>query len=145
VKELGIQGELVKAAVKAGGYAYKANNRFLVGILDLVVLMPGHFAQFIEVKYQSIPNRGNTARLSLTPHQQDKIKKITEAGHVAGWVMVVGAKGEYNLVMGCEPHKAGHVLSLDGSTFKKRGAPWPIAEIVQQISDLSGRGRPPAD
>lgn len=44
------QALIVDAAKEGGGQALKLNNRFLVGVVDLLVKLPGHEPMWLEAK-----------------------------------------------------------------------------------------------
>lgn len=89
MNELGLQKLIVDAVNGAGGFARKMNNRFLIGVSDLIVKLPpqvmhgssrGCPAGFLEVKQRAYNIRGLT---EFEPggdgvtHQQAKF--LTEA------------------------------------------------------------------
>lgn len=54
MKEVDAQSLVIRSVRAAGGAAHKLSNRFLIGVCDLLVKMPGRPAVLIEVKLQKI-------------------------------------------------------------------------------------------
>lgn len=88
MKELGLQKFIVDTVNGAGGFARKMNNRFLIGVSDLLVKLPpktnhdalrGCPAGFLEVKQRAYP-RSETQNFEPgegVTHQQAKF--LTDA------------------------------------------------------------------
>lgn len=136
MKELDVQRGLCNAAIAEGGYAYKANNRFLVGVADLHVQLPGLPGTMVEVKFERKFRRDGIVMMELTAAQARFIERIQRAGGKAGWVMVVGTGGSsYTLFAGHEPLKSPLPLPRSSifAMYRSRGQPWPIQQIVHEI------------
>lgn len=135
-KEIDVQSKLMHAANDLGGHAFKSNNRFLIGVPDLSVQLPGLAHCFIEVKYMRNGFiREKEAPLDLTPHQRRFIVDHVEAGGCAGWCMVVALGNDaYALDSSMRVPSSG-ILHLDHSHWliKKRGERWPIEQVVKSL------------
>lgn len=130
--ELEVQHQLCRAAIGAGGYAFKASHRFLIGVLDLFVQMPGIDGVWIEVKMRKgAPVRG-AAALGLTSHQKRFIMAIRRAGGRAGWVMAVET-GPGKFLLPCAAG-VSETFCTAGALERGRGAPWPVSEIAWRIA-----------
>lgn len=135
--ELELQRELVAAAVADGAQAFKANNRFLVGIPDLFAQYPGWPALWIEVKFTRDLPVSKFARLALTPKQRLFIMTNQRAGGRSGWILAaqIDRRGNYALALGAD-HEASRVyLGLDDDRVvrRDRGQPWPMREICERL------------
>lgn len=135
--ETDVQSKLVDCVNdELDGHAFKAANRFKIGIIDLSVQLPGYAHCFIEVKYSRDGFvRGNEAALHLTPHQRRFIVDHVNAGGCAGWLMVVALGNDaYALDSSMRVPSSG-VLVFDESHWliKKRGQPWPMELVVKSL------------
>lgn len=88
---------IVRAAKEAGGEALKLNNRFLVGVADLLVKIPGCHPEWLEAKLSKFSVKtlahGHTWELDVTKKQKDFLRDWDRAGMrtgVASFVMPVG-------------------------------------------------------
>jgi hypothetical protein len=79
VNELGYQKLVIDAVKSDGGFAFKLSNRFLSGIPDLLVQLPGLSTHLWEVKL-SRPNRPS----QVTPLQRQTLLDYYEAGGKGG-------------------------------------------------------------
>lgn len=134
IKEVDLQSELKDAVIAAGGFAYKQSNRFLVGVLDLFTQLPGFPTVIIEVKYEKSPRKDGRVWVDLSPHQIRNMDGINRAGGVAGWVILTRrGPGEYGWTTGrTRPTDYVKAAPTCGHV-KKRGQPWPIKEIIEDI------------
>jgi hypothetical protein len=135
--ELNVQTKLVDCVNdELDGHAFKASNRFKLGILDLSVQLPGYAHCFIEVKYMRDGFiRRVEAPLHLTPHQARFIVDHVDAGGCAGWLMVVALGNDaYALDSSMRVPSSG-VLLFDKSHWliKKRGESWPMEQVVKSL------------
>lgn len=142
MNELGIQRELVKAAIAEGGFAFKSASTHMLGVVDLWVQLQRLPGMYIEVKFaRKFVGKPPYATLELTPHQARFIRRNQRAGGYAGWVMVVATtRGAYSLRpgWGAEEDEETQQLFLDGLhwTYKGVGGKWPIREVVERILSL---------
>ena len=139
--ELLLQRNLIKATETLGGYGLKLSNRFLIGIPDLLLHVPGYSTSLIECKFTTIPKLAKTpVKVALTPLQRDTIRQMQKAGMKAGWCLFVadreGPNPNFHYVL------ASTVLVdsvtqdnlVSDALVRKRGTPWPVKEIVQRIT-----------
>lgn len=96
--ELELQAMVISAVTAAGGAAHKMNNRFLVGVSDLIVKLPSRPtdgykpecnakanppAGFIEVKQGPWP-RADRFMVEITVPQRHFLQKFYDAGMPVG-------------------------------------------------------------
>ncbi len=152
--ELDIQKELVDAAIEDhDGHAFKCNNRFLKGVVDLSIQLPAFEHTYIEVKFEKKFSKRlkrpdlsmaqlkaaglwdqPQVKIELTPHQRTFIRDHRAAHGCAGWVMVVArGRGAYSMV--CSTGLPSHGVLYYGDDWleKPRGGKWPIREIVKRL------------
>lgn len=86
MKELDCQKLIVDAVREHGGMAHKMAHRFLVGVADLLVKLPGYPAAIIEVKLEQLRTGGKTTLITpdVTVLQDKFIKNYYNAGMTAG-------------------------------------------------------------
>lgn len=85
--EVGLQTALIKAFRSGGGAAHKLSNRFLVGVSDLLVKMPGNPAWLLEVKRNKRPIRQTSIPdAGVTPIQDKFMRDFRDAGMITGVV-----------------------------------------------------------
>lgn len=96
MNELGLQKFVCDVVNDAGGYALKRNNRFMVGIVDLLVKLPskpGYFrdglqacppAGILEVKQRLYPSSDRRFLLDVTAPQKNDLRRADAAGMPAG-------------------------------------------------------------
>lgn len=137
MNELQIQREVVRDLIAAGGFGFKSNNRFLIGVADLYLLHHG-FPQplWLEVKFERHMPKNGAVRLDLTPLQRRFICNVNRHGGVAGWLLVVSSgRNEYACAVGRNPIYE-RVASWPLPLHKKRGQPWPILAIMDLIHHI---------
>jgi len=80
--ELVFQSELVKDARALGGYGIKLNNKFKVGVPDLLLKVPGVPSALVECKrIKQWPKKTNSpVTLDLTPIQERSLREYALAG-----------------------------------------------------------------
>lgn len=83
MNELQAQSLVVKAVRDDGGYAFKLAHKFLIGIPDLLIQIPGHGTSLWEVKLARKTLLSDTA-LNLTAKQLKALRDFTKAGGTAG-------------------------------------------------------------
>lgn len=139
--ELQLQRKLIEATEKERGYGLKMSSRFLVGVPDLLLHIPGLPTVIIECKLEVLPSKPTTPiRVNLSPQQRVVLKKMQSAGMAAGWVVFVankaGANPDWHWLL------YGHDTSIErldqnclpGLATRKRGEPWPIKTIIQGLA-----------
>lgn len=134
--ELQVQRELTRDASADGAFAFKANNRFLVGVPDLFLQYPDLPALWLEVKYERTMRRDGFARLDLTPKQRSFIVRMMAAGGRAAWLLVVrvSSRGDYLLAYGYDPDVVHVDMRAPGVLERNRGAIWPITQVVRGLA-----------
>lgn len=83
MKELDCQGLIKRAVVSRGGFCIKLSHRFIVGVPDLLVKIPGRAAMLIEVKWARAPKRKDYM-LEITPRQAQVLRQAEAAGMITG-------------------------------------------------------------
>lgn len=93
--ELALQKLLVDVVRKNGGAADKLSHRFLVGVPDLLVKLPGAPAGLLEVK-QHTWNKIKPAKIKLavTKLQEVMLKRYDDAGMPTGVVSFLQQRGK---------------------------------------------------
>ena len=138
--ELEVQKHLIdEVRNNLHGFAFKAANRFLVGVVDLFVQLPDHLGMWIEVKFK----RGarQQATLNLSQHQSRFLNNINRAGGCGGWVMAIDhGHGLHSLCSGYEyetPSGALHLTPNNADWYSRgRGNGWPVKELVANIERM---------
>lgn len=69
-------------------YAIKLNNRFLAGVPDLLIKVPGYDPLFVEVKVGKM-SRDHVVKIGTTAIQRSTMKKMEQSGlKTAVWTLV---------------------------------------------------------
>lgn len=83
MKEVDLQKLAVDAVNEHGGLAFKLSNRFLGGIPDLFVQLPGLPSALVEVKIARISKDRKVAHFDITPLQWKVMDQHVMAGGLA--------------------------------------------------------------
>ena len=86
--ELYFQKKLIDAAEKLGGYGFKMSNRFLVGVVDLLIQLPNCPTLLLEVKQKALTPGTKLVNVGLRPLQSAHLAKHLRSGGYGGWVMI---------------------------------------------------------
>ena len=139
--ELTLQRKLIEETNRLGGYAQKLSNRFLVGVPDLLLHLPGLPTAFIECKLEVLPARPTTPiKINLSPQQRAVLKKMQAADMVAGWCVFVANKSGSNpdwywILYGRDTNVTElRQGCLAGFETRKRGEPWPVKTIIRNLT-----------
>lgn len=90
MRELQAQSLVVKAVREHGGVAFKMANRFLVGVSDLFVQLPGCPSALWEVKLNKMKwGSKDTIVLDLTTMQENFLRDLIKAGGKGGVISFV--------------------------------------------------------
>jgi len=81
--EVAAQTLIVKSVKKHGGYAFKLANRFLIGVPDLLIQLPGLIGALTEVKMNHWPVLAKYVKLGISPQQAVSLRSWEEAGGVS--------------------------------------------------------------
>lgn len=87
MKETDYQKFVLDIVREAAGAGHKLSNRFLVGVSDLLIKLPGREAALIEVKlakFHPATKPDHEFDLGVTVLQREFLKKYHEAGMRAG-------------------------------------------------------------
>ncbi len=86
MNELGLQKLVVDVVNESGGFARKMNNRFLIGVSDLLVKLPGvkNPAGFLEVKQRAYPRTNAPFDPGVTHLQSNFLRAASQANMPAG-------------------------------------------------------------
>lgn len=89
---------IVDAAKTAGGQALKLNNRFLIGVADLLVKLPGIRPMWLEAKLNNFSAKtlqsSHAFDLAVTKLQKDFLRDWQHAGMLTGVVSFVQENGK---------------------------------------------------
>lgn len=98
MKETEMQQLIVDAVNDDGGKAYKMSNRFMIGVSDLIIKMPGYQAGFMEIKRNDVAastlKRGISVKLDLSALQIRFLEDFQKAGMPAGVGAFLQISGE---------------------------------------------------
>lgn len=93
--ETEMQKLVVDAVIEGGGRALKFNNRFLIGVCDLFLKLPGHQPMLLEAKKIDLSAKtfDHTWNVGATKKQQDFLRNWHEAGMLTGVVSFIQTPG----------------------------------------------------
>lgn len=85
---------VIDAVVENGGRGLKFNNRFIIGVVDLLLQIPGHGAMILEAKLHKFSPRvlehgHHIADIGCTAKQKMYLRDWREAGMLTGVVSFV--------------------------------------------------------
>lgn len=102
MRELDAQKHVVDAVEAEGGYALKMSHRFLIGIPDLLVKLPGRPAMILEAKVHEcmVYRPDSEFKLEATALQERELRMMEGAGLITGILSFVslqkrGIRGLY--------------------------------------------------
>lgn len=86
---------IVNAAEEAGGRGLKFNNRFLIGICDLLIKMPGHQPMMLEAKLKNLSAKttNHVWDVGCTHKQKSHLRDWHWAGMLTGVVSFIQTPG----------------------------------------------------
>lgn len=140
--ETALQTDLIHAAEAEGGYGLKLSNRFTIGVLDLLIQLPGQCTRIIECKRAVLPVRPTTPiKVELEVLQRRTLRDLQKAGAFAGWCLILAPTNDrnppfYKILVGQDPEIVS-VTREDVDMFaltRNRGEKWPIRKICSQIT-----------
>lgn len=127
VKEVELQSLVVSSVREHGGFSFKLANKFLKGVLDLFIKLPGGPSSIWEVKISRISADRKVAKLDVTPLQWKFMDEFYDAGGVGGiisfakidsrgWGIAVRSfeKGEVSGVRHYDHILNNHILLMRG-------------------------------
>lgn len=89
MNELAYQRLIIKAVTEYGGAGWKQNNRFLVGVPDLLLQVLGWGTSVCEVKKTTYPyDLSCPVRFKLSKLQHGTLKGWSEAGGIGGVIVI---------------------------------------------------------
>lgn len=92
-----MQQLVVQAVREGGGQALKFNNRFMIGVCDLLLKLPGYEPMMLECKKIDLTRRtieaGHVWDLGCTKKQKDFLRDWHEAGMLTGVVSFIQEPG----------------------------------------------------
>lgn len=76
-KELKLQTDIIKSVERMGGYGLKMSNRFMIGIPDLLIMLPPYAPCIIEVKdFGEVVDKFNL-KVPVTPKQNHTLNLMS--------------------------------------------------------------------
>ena len=127
MNELALQSLVVSSIRQFGGFSFKLANRFLVGIPDLFIKLPGLPSSIYEVKISKISADRKVAHLKVSALQWKFMDDYFDAGGIGGiisfakidsrgWGIAVRSfeKGEVSGVRHYDHIVNNHVLLMRG-------------------------------
>lgn len=115
--ELKLQGDFADVVNEHGGFAFKLNNRYIIGIPDLLVKMPGFPAALLEAKQDALPVKLPSVTVALTVQQHRSLKAGFAAGMTANGVISF-----------CQRDKSFGIAILSITRFDKPVIAVPVGE-----------------
>lgn len=109
--ELRYQRLIIEVVRDMDGAAFKLSSRFLVGVPDLLIKLPGYEALLLEVKQGPMPVRLDKVALAVTPAQKKFLSDFAAAGMATGIASFVQKD---NLV----GFHIGHNTTVDKSDYR---------------------------
>ena len=97
MKELGAQKLVVDAVEDGGGYGTKMSNRFTIGILDLLLKLPGIEILYLEAKLRECPKTLDVVKLDFTELQKKHAKASWKAGTLSGGISFLTKKNGFGV------------------------------------------------
>jgi hypothetical protein len=97
MKELQAQKLVVDAVEDGGGYGTKMSNRFTVGILDLLLKLPGIEILYLEAKLREWPKTLDVVKLDFTEPQKKHAKDSWKAGTLSGGISFLTKKNGFGV------------------------------------------------
>jgi len=139
VKEVDHQRDIKESAVREGGYSFKMSNRFLIGVPDLYIAVPGFPVVLLEAKRNddyATPGKAAHLRDGLTEKQKSTLSKVWAAGGYACWFVIVR---EGNDTLG---YLGGPGFEEAKVWFRRQERKhWPVKDIVATSVELHLRAR----
>lgn len=135
MSELRVQRQIIEAVRFHGGVAFKQSNRFLAGLPDLFIKLPGLQAAMVEVKWSPKINRLRRVGVNLTPLQRKYLRDLRQVSMNAFWI-VVGKQSldTWMVLCGNDPDAVGapgaelqvvkRIATTDPLTWM-----WPLRDI----------------
>ncbi len=129
---------VVDAVKEGGGQAIKFNNRFMVGVCDLFIKLPGHQPMLLEAKLIKLSpkTRNHVWDVGCTKLQQDFLRDWHEAGMLTGVVSFILSGDVRTLQMALYTYE--HLASLPANT---RWRVWqedhrPLGEKSERLTNI---------
>lgn len=111
-------------------FAIKLSHRFMSGVPDLLIAVPGHGHAFVEVKRVEANIDSESIRIGTTPLQRATLEAMRSAGLRAEvWVAI--EDGADTRMLRVPPQVTKLQLDLRKLPRRKRGEGWPIIEFLQ--------------
>lgn len=134
--ELAVQTKCVETFNDMGGHAFKSNNRFKAGILDIHCTIDGR-SFFLEWKFQRLSKDGKF-KVRATPKQQQFAKKeFAAGGTVIGLLFIQSAKGRNQWAV--QPFDVKSAEYTTGQfTWHKGVVQWQAVLEHHVMRDLTG-------
>lgn len=121
--------------------AYKQSNRFLAGVPDLYVSVPGWPPFMMEIKVALWPRRGDLISVNLTQIQRTKMIALQNAGTRCGWAVIVRRPdGRLGMYTGIDIRTHTVHIHTPASTIRDNGGKWSLRYICAEMTPTSMRG-----
>ena len=131
VKEVDHQRDIKDSVIRQGGYSFKMSNRFLIGVPDLYIAMPGFPVVLLEVKRNddyATSGKAGHLRDDLTEKQKSTLSKVWAAQAYAGWFVIVREGKDTIGYLGGPGF--GEATSWYRRGVKKQ---WPMVDVVAEL------------
>jgi hypothetical protein len=142
MNELQFQRELIKAAEFNKGFGIKLSNKFLVGVPDLLIQVPGFRTTMIECKIKKFKSKldlSKSFRVDLTKIQANTLYSFRKSGGVSGVAFLIEIKDagkhplQYIYASDLALEQFYLVWGVSDFILRPRGSEWPIKEILTKI------------
>lgn len=137
MREVDLQSLIIKAVQENGGASHKLSNRFLVGVVDLLIKLPNIPAMVMEVKITDFRpgiSSNHKIRLDVTHLQQNFLKQYHKAGMIAG--VISGVEIGRNIRLACvgldEADDLDYTMTVEAHRFNARDP----AAIVRMLTEV---------
>lgn len=97
MNELAAQRLVIQAVKSVGGTGWKLSNKFLIGVPDLLLCLPGQAVGIWEVKISDRPKTVDQITLKLTPLQDKTLGDLAKAGGYCGVISFMRTTGEIEM------------------------------------------------
>lgn len=149
MSELALQSLVVDAVRGVDGFGFKLANKFLIGIPDLLLCLPGQAIGLWEVKLNDRPKKSNDITLDLSLLQQRTLSNCTDAGGYCGVISFVQSVTReisvnaflYKTLRYEDDHLSKHIVDIGSHVTLERGHREEIiVDVLNRMWRHYGRG-----
>lgn len=134
MKEVDYQTHIVAAVKDGGGAATKLSHRFLTGVSDLLIKMPGLPAGLFEVKKNDMPKLAQRFKLDVTVPQYRFLEAYEVAEMKVGVISLLIDRHEVWIRIVAPRYLKANDNCLNLDRHVRLGGTWP--DRYKQIRDI---------